>query len=132
MADILVVEDEADLRELIVDEMESMGHSVTVARHGREALTCLGTKEPQIILSDINMPDMNGCDFRREMIEKFSHLGHVPFVFVSAYAERDDIADAMDVGADHFITKPIDFDSLRELVQSLVGGKHQTDNWNEF
>ncbi len=132
MADILVVEDEPDLRELIADEIECMGHSATVARDGREALKCLATKEPQVILSDINMPDMNGCEFRRELVKNFSHLGNVPFVFVSAYAERNDIADAMEVGADHFITKPIDFDSLREVVQTLVGGKHQTDNWNEF
>ena len=124
MADILVVEDEADLRELIVEEVGDMGHSVIEACDGKEALLRLATQAPQVILSDINMPNMNGCQFRREMVENFSHLHHVPFVFVSAYAGSNDIADAMETGADHFITKPVDFDSLRELVRNLIGRDH--------
>ena len=132
MADVLVVEDEPLLRELIVDEVESMGHSATVAGDGLEALKCLATTRPQVILSDINMPNMNGCEFRQELVQNFSHLKHVPFIFVSAYAEQDDVADAMAVGADHFVTKPIDFDSLRDLVQSLIDDQQQADSWNEF
>ena len=132
MADILIIEDEPDLRELIVDEVEGMGHSATAAGDGLEALKCLATTRPQVILSDINMPNMNGCAFRQELVENFSHLKHVPFIFVSAYAERDDVADAMAVGADHFVTKPIDFDSLRDLVQSLIDGQEQAESWNEF
>ena len=132
MADILVVEDEPDLRDLIVEEVESMGHSAAIACDGAEALRYLATHQPQVILSDINMPNMNGCAFRQEIVENFSHLQNVPFIFVSAYAEQNDIADAMEVGADHFVTKPIDFDALRDLVQTLIDGQHQTDNWNQF
>ena len=129
------VQDEEELQELaelIVEEVESMGHSAAIASDGAEALKYLATQRPQVILSDINMPNMNGCTFRQEIVENFSHLKDVPFIFVSAYAEQDDIADAMEVGADHFVTKPIDFDSLRELVQNLIDGQHQTDNWNQF
>lgn len=56
MAEILVVEDEADIRELIADEVEDMGHNLTQAGDAAEALQCLGTKTPHVILSDINMP----------------------------------------------------------------------------
>lgn len=132
MADILVVEDEPLLRELIVEEVESMGHAAAIASDGAEALKYLATHHPQVILSDINMPNMNGCAFRQQIVENFSHLKNVPFIFVSAYAEQDDISDAMAVGADHFVTKPIDFDSLRDLVQTLIDGQHQTDDWNQF
>lgn len=132
MAEILIVEDEADLRELIADEIECLGHSVTVARDGKEALQQLASKQPQVILSDINMPNMNGCEFRQEVLQNFPHLSHVPFVFVSAYAEREDIANAMDVGADHFVVKPIDFEVLHELVSNLAVGGAQADDWSTF
>ncbi|MEM9441394.1 MAG: response regulator, partial [Pseudomonadota bacterium] len=74
MADILVVEDEPDLRDLIVEEVENMGHSTAIASDGAEALRYLATHQPQLILSDINMPNMNGCAFRQEIVENFSHL----------------------------------------------------------
>ena len=132
MADILVVEDEPDLRDLIVEEIETMGHSAAIASDGAEALRYLATHQPQLILSDINMPNMNGCAFRQQIVENFSHLQNVPFIFVSAYAEQNDIADAMEVGADHFVTKPIDFDALGDLVRTLIDGQRQTDDWNQF
>ena len=132
MADLLVVEDEHDLRELIVDEVESMGHVVTVARDALEALRSLETETPQIILSDINMPKMNGYQFRSEITKRFPNLARVPFVFVSAYAERSDVADGLIAGADHYFTKPIDFDALRGYLHSLVGGNQNACSWHHF
>lgn len=120
MARILVVEDERDLRDLIVDEVESMGHEVIVASNGEEALHCAAAKHPQVILSDINMPKLNGYQFRRELSSKHPHLAHLPFIFVSAYAEESDIADGLIAGANHYVTKPINFDSLRGLISDVT------------
>ena len=120
MVNVLVVEDETDLRELIVDEVESMGHRATTARDGKEALQCLTRMQPQLILCDINMPNMNGYEFRRTLGDKFPHLSRVPFVFVSAYAEPEDIADGLITGADFYVTKPIDFDKLSGRINELV------------
>ncbi|MEM9670834.1 MAG: response regulator [Pseudomonadota bacterium] len=117
MTDILVVEDEADLCDLIADELECEGHRVTTARNGEEALHCLATKSPKIILCDINMPKLNGFQFRKAMMNQFPHFREVPFIYVSAYSEQEDIADGLITGADHYVTKPIDFDELKGIVR---------------
>ena len=132
MVNVLVVEDEADLRELIVDEVESMGHRTTVARDGLEALQHLEKDEPQIILSDIGMPRMNGYELRNQIRNKFPNLARVPFVFVSAYSEREDVADGLIAGADHYVTKPIDFEALRGHILSLVRGDLKANNGRQF
>lgn len=119
MAKVLIVEDEGDLRELIAGEVEDMGHEVIVAQNGEEALQCAVTGNPQVILSDINMPRMNGYQFRQELVKRHPHLGKLPFIFVSAYADQSDIADGLIAGADNYVTKPIDFNSLRGLIKDV-------------
>ncbi len=123
MTDILVVEDEADLCDLIADELECEGHRVTTARNGEEALQSLAMKSPKIILCDINMPKLNGFQFRKQMMVKFPHLKSLPFVYVSAYSDETDIADGLITGADHYVTKPIDFELLKGHVRDLAGTK---------
>ena len=120
MARILVVEDEPSLQELIVEEVEDMGHQVFLASNGEEAIRQAATHDPQVILSDINMPKMNGYQFRRELAKSHADLARRPFIFVSAYGDESDIADGLIVGADHYVTKPIDFDHLRGLIAGLV------------
>ncbi|MEL6964683.1 MAG: response regulator [Pseudomonadota bacterium] len=120
MAKVLIVEDERDLSELIMDEVESMGHEVYVANNGEEALHFCATRKLDLILSDINMPKLNGYQFRRELTNKHPHLAKLPFIFVSAYSEESDIADGLITGADHYVTKPIDFDALRGLITDVT------------
>lgn len=122
MADILVIEDEADLCELIANELEDEGHEVMVAHNGEEALQCLATKQPRVILSDINMPKLNGFQFREAMIKRYPHCKDVPFIYVSAYSEKEDIADGLITGADHYITKPINFEQLKGHIADFVDG----------
>jgi len=120
MARVLVVEDETDLRELIAGEVEDMGHEVSVANNGEEALQRVVADKPEVILSDINMPKMNGYQFRQELTKRHPHLTKLPFIFVSAYADQSDIADGLIAGANHYVTKPIDFNSLRGLIKDLA------------
>ncbi|NJO38799.1 MAG: response regulator [Rhizobiales bacterium] len=122
MAKVLLVEDENDMRELMVQEIEDMGYEVVAAKNGEEAVHCAGRESPHVILSDINMPKMNGYEFRRELTSRHPHLRHLPFVFVSAYADEADIADGLIAGANHYITKPINFDVLRGLLADLSRG----------
>lgn len=119
MAKVLIVEDESDLLELMSSELEDMGHDVIVAKNGEEALQRVARENPQVILSDINMPKMNGYQFRQELSNKHPHLDKLPFVFVSAYADESDIADGLIAGANHYVTKPIDFNALRGLLKDL-------------
>ena len=120
MAEILVVEDETEIREIIAGEVEDMGHKVTQAGDGAEALQCLSAKTPQIILSDINMPNMNGYQFRQELTKKHPHLKSVPFFYISAYADQADIADGLIAGANNYITKPINFEKRRGDINDAL------------
>ncbi len=120
MADILVVEDDPYILDIIAGEVENMGHCVTVARNGEEAIRSLLTQPPQVILSDICMPKMNGFQLRWTLTNRFPHLSHVPVIFVSAYSDQFDVADGLARGASHYVTKPIDFAVLEEVIEESV------------
>lgn len=119
MARIVVVEDETELRELIVEEMTDFGHEVHAACNGAEGLRAIEARNPDIVLADINMPVMNGYQMRSQLKDKRPDLARKPFIFVSAYADKADIADGMLLGADHYVTKPIDFDLLGAWIADL-------------
>ena len=120
MAKILVVEDEPELRELIVDELTDIGHDVESASNGVDGLAAILRLSPDIVLADINMPKMNGYQMRDQLNKQRPELAKKPFIFVSAYADEADIADGLLLGADHYVTKPIDFDALIGWVEQLV------------
>ena len=119
MATILVVEDEAELREMIVEEMQDLGHEVLSRPNGAEGLKAIEAKQPDIVLADINMPIMNGYQMRSRLNDARPDLARKPFIFISAYADKADIADGLLLGADHYVTKPIDFDLLGAWVSDL-------------
>ena len=120
MAVILVVEDEPDLREILVDELEDSGHEVHTAANGVEGLDSIHSVRPELILADINMPKMSGFEMRQRLMDSDPELARRPFVFVSAYADKSDIADGLSLGADHYLTKPIDFAALHKWIAELL------------
>jgi CheY-like chemotaxis protein len=114
---ILVVEDDADVRETLVLVLESEGFDVRAARDGREALEVLrGGFRPRLILLDLMMPVMNGWEFRAEM-KRDPELASIPVVFVSALEPAPDRAAALDAAG--FLHKPFDLDELLETVERV-------------
>lgn len=75
---------------------------------------------------------MNGYQFRQELTKKYPHLKSVPFIYISAYADQSDIADGLIAGADHYITKPINFGTLRGHIKNLVGGDLNASSWRQL
>ena len=120
MAKILVIEDEPELRELIVSELEDFGHRTLEASDGEQGLQKILTERPDIILADINMPKMNGHQLRGVLQNSHPHAAQIPFLFVSALADDADIEDGRMIGVDHYITKPIDFGQLRGWINDLT------------
>ena len=120
MANIVVVEDEAALREIIVEELEDLGHTVHPASDGEQGLAAIRQHRPDIVLADINMPRMNGYQMRKRLMTEEPELAKRPFIYVSALAEKSDIADGLILGADHYATKPIDFGKLDGWITSLT------------
>lgn len=120
MAKIVVVEDEADLREILVDELEDMGHVIVQANNGEEGLNAILDQDPDLILADINMPKLNGHELRRRLVSDHPNHASIPFVFMSAFADQQDMTDGMSTGATHYFTKPIDYDELEGWIGDLT------------
>lgn len=120
MAKILVVEDEPELRELIIAELEFSGHRAIEAADGEQGLQKILNEAPDIILADINMPKMNGHQLRGCLQRNHPQHAKIPFLFVSALADETDIADGQMIGIDHYVTKPIDFEQLRGWIRELT------------
>lgn len=116
MSRIVVVEDETPLRQLIADELRDQGHEVVLASNGLEGLEAIERTAPDAVCCDVNMPKMNGLHMRQELDQRGIDTSRMTFVFVSAQASRSDIADGLMIGADHYVTKPIDFDRLLAIL----------------
>ena len=118
-ATILCVEDEADLRVDICEELEAAGYRVLEAGNGREALQILGEERPDLVLCDITMPAMSGLDLLRQ-VRMNSALADLPFIFLTALAGRRDIIAGKEAGVDDYLTKPIDFDLMLITVAARL------------
>jgi two-component system OmpR family response regulator len=110
---ILIVDDEAGVRELLKDALKLAGFETQVANDGMSALTALRSYTPDIMIIDINMPLMDGF----ELVERLRKNGNgVPVLMLSARADRIDVTRGLTLGADDYVVKPF---GLEELVLRL-------------
>jgi CheY-like chemotaxis protein len=116
---VLVVDDDATIRQFIQMALESSGYEVTTAEDGRQALDSVRTLPPRLILLDMRMPVMDGWAFTRAYRE--TPPPHAPIVVLTA--ARDAGESAGEVDADAFLAKPINLRELLGLVGRLAGGR---------
>ena len=117
---VLVVEDDADTREMVQDYLSAYGFKTVGAPNGLEGLTVLKAEHPCLILLDLSMPVMDGWHFREEQLGLGEpDLAQVPVLILSAIADIDEHARAL--GAVDVITKPIDFDRMLKMVRAHCG-----------
>ncbi|HZR22035.1 MAG TPA: response regulator [Vicinamibacterales bacterium] len=112
---VLIVEDDADLREMMAQLLSIEGFNTATVANGREALDYLQHHDvkPDVILLDLMMPVMDGWEFRRKQ-QADPSVANVPVIVLSAL----DQARAADVAAEAFLKKPLDFDRLLQLVRN--------------
>ena len=122
MAKIVVVEDEADLREILVEELADMGHEIAVAVNGEEGLHVILEETPDLILADINMPKLDGRELRNVLVREHPDHAAIPFCFMSAFADKQDIKEGMGTGATHYFTKPLDYGELEDWITERLPG----------
>jgi CheY-like chemotaxis protein len=110
---VLIVEDDADLREMMAQLLTLEGFAAATVSNGREALAYLRAHAaPDVILLDLMMPVMDGWEFRREQ-RLDREMAEVPVIVLSAL----DQTRVAEVAADAFLKKPLDFDRLLELIR---------------
>jgi len=123
---ILVVDDEKDIQPLFEQrfrkEIKNGEINFVFAYSGEEALECLQDykHEAVLILSDINMPGMSGF----ELLDKIKQKNHKPppvVMMITAYGDDENYKQAMQLGADDFLTKPVDFADLKEKIKNING-----------
>jgi DNA-binding NarL/FixJ family response regulator len=116
---ILLVEDEPILRDSIQDTIVSCGFEVAVAENGDEALSLAKTFLPDLIISDILMPESDGY-WLLDSIRNDALLRTIPFIFMTAKSERSDIRNGMNLGADDYIVKPFSSAELMNSIQARL------------
>ncbi len=120
MATILCVEDEDHIREDMVELMEKAGHKALQACDGKVALEMILEHKPDLVVSDITMPVMDGRALLMELRENNPAFADLPFIFLSALADQKDVCEGLKFGADDYLTKPINFEMLQATVQASL------------
>lgn len=115
-AKILVVEDDLPIRNLITTTLETQDYKYTIAENGSKALLAAATGHHDIILLDLGLPDIDGVD----VIKKIRSWSVVPIIVISARSEDKDKIQALDAGADDYLTKPFSVDELLARLRSTL------------
>ncbi|EAK8516580.1 response regulator transcription factor [Campylobacter jejuni] len=117
---ILVVEDEIKTRESLINVLSERFSKVIGAQNGDEGLKKFKKFKPDLVITDIAMPIMDGLDMAREIKEISDD---VPIVVLSAYSEKERFLRSIDIGIDKYLIKPVDIEELFKVLDCLVGEK---------
>jgi pilus assembly protein CpaE len=116
---ILFVDDEEQIRKLLSTWLARHGYEVTVASDGWEALKAIRAKAPDLVITDVNMPNMNGFELTRRM--RADHrTARIPVVMLSARKQADDVLTGYAEGADEYIPKPVEMAVLAAKIEVLI------------
>ena len=142
---ILLAEDSLVNQKLPVALLEEQGHKVTVANNGREAIAALQTEKFDMVLMDVQMPEMDGLEATEKIRASEQHTGtHIPIIAMTAYALKGDRERCMAAGMDGYIAKPIHVNELFNVIDGLFAATaehaeqpvpemaaEEIVNWNE-
>lgn len=119
MTRILIVEDDAAIRELLARRLNMAGYNTIFAEDGVRALLASVNEAPDLILMDMGLPILNGWQVT-ERIKKRPETRNIPIIALTAYALSDDRYRALNIGCDDFEAKPINFDRLIRKIEKLL------------
>ena len=126
MTKILIVDDEVDVKDLFLQrfrrEIRNAEYQLDFANSGEEALAYLADRPSEVILilSDINMPGMSGFELLRHIRQDFTAPPRPVVMMITAYGDQDSHQHATTLGANDFLTKPLDFTLLKQKLQELA------------
>jgi CheY-like chemotaxis protein len=117
MAKVLYIEDNPDNMQLVQRVITAIGHQFLWAADGLSGINMVKTERPDLILLDINLPDIDGYEVARRLRANKNHL-YVPIIAITANALKGDAQRALDAGCDVYMSKPV---NIRELRARVVG-----------
>lgn len=119
MKHILIIEDNKDVRENTAELLELSGYKVSKAANGAEGIKQVQTNNPDLIICDIMMPEMDGYEVLKQLSNN-PQTAYLPFIFLTAKTERTDIRKGMTLGADDYITKPFDEADILNAIEARL------------
>ncbi|HEY8550414.1 MAG TPA: response regulator [Vicinamibacterales bacterium] len=116
----LIVDDSSTMRRIIINTLTKLGYANFIeAGNGREGLDRLGGNQVDLIITDWNMPEMNGIDFIRAV--RTSPQGKdVPVLMVTTNAAKDDIVEALKAGVNNYVVKPFTAETIKEKIDAVL------------
>jgi len=126
---VLCIEDDRETASLIAEELTERGFQVPVAHDGHEGFVAILKGAPDLVLCDIGLPHMSGFEILERLNELSPRLEHIPFIFLTALTSREDELRGRRLGADDYITKPIDFDILATIITARLAGVARSEIW---
>lgn len=117
---VLIVEDDKAIRESLQDILELKGYEVFTAMNGRKGLVAVIKEKPDLVICDVNMPEMSGFELLQGLNDCMEKEIVPPFLFLTARATSEDIRKGMELGADDYLTKPFNPLELLEIVKSKI------------
>ena len=126
---ILCIEDDRETAALIVEELADRDFTAFATYDGHAGFVAILKEMPDLVLCDINMPVMTGFEVLERLTELAPRLGRIPFIFLTAMAGRDDELRGRRLGADDYITKPIDFERLHMIINARLAGVARNEVW---
>jgi len=128
---ILVVEDDFDISNMLRIYFSGQGYAVEVASKGGDALTATRKQLPNLIVLDINLPDMSGYDVCKELRTQ-TRTSHIPIIFLTQKDERSDKIVGLELGADDYVTKPFDIEELKLRIQNSIANAQKLAQINSI
>jgi DNA-binding NarL/FixJ family response regulator len=126
---ILCIEDDTETASLIAEELIDRGFDVDIAYSGQDGLAALLRQRADMVLCDVSMPGMSGFEVLERLMQLAPHYEDMPFVFLTALADRDSELRGRRLGADDYVTKPIDFDVLEAIVRTRLARATRSELW---
>jgi two-component system, sensor histidine kinase and response regulator len=128
-AHVLVAEDSLVNQELIKRLLAKWGHTPVIAHNGKQVLSLLETEKFDVVLMDLQMPEINGFEATATIREKERATGiHIPIIALTAHALKGDRERCIDAGMDEYVAKPIEAQRLFEVIEAAVRHSEQTSN----
>ena len=120
MPKILLVEDNEMNRDMLSRRLQRRGYEVVIAVDGQDGVTKAQAEAPALILMDMSLPVLDGCEASRQL-KAAPATGGIPIIALTAHAMSGDREKALAVGCDDFDTKPIELDRLLAKIEELIG-----------
>ncbi len=123
---VLVVEDDEEIRKYVCEQLRPEFHTKECV-NGKEAYNMILTKKPDLVISDVMMPEMDGFALCRK-IRQNPNINSIPIILLTAKTTAEDNIEGLDRGADAYVTKPFNMDVLRKTVENLINSREQLRN----